>query len=251
MRIEEYLNIIRRRWWIVALVTITAVVAAYGFSKLRTPIFRSQAAYTMLVNRADSGAFMFADRLLAGYVHMVYNADKLQAISDQLGIDQSGDFLMEYVRVQPQPAQMQIVIEADYYDPETARRLAAAVGDTLSAVVVENNRTLQGEDRINIYQSQSAKAAWKAKPNTRVNVLAGALLGAVVGLLLAFVLESLDDSLKSSADVERFAGLTTIGAIPASAWDAGRSRGRLRPLTASGLAAGAARPQAPTTQKRR
>jgi capsular polysaccharide biosynthesis protein len=52
------------------------------------------------------------------------------------------------------------------------------------------------------------------QPNTRVNVLAGAILGLIVGLLLAFVLEYLDDTLKSSADVERFVGLTTLGAIP-------------------------------------
>jgi uncharacterized membrane protein len=36
----------------------------------------------------------------------------------------------------------------------------------------------------------------------------------VVGALLAFVLEYLDDTLKTSEDVERFTGLTLIGSIP-------------------------------------
>ena len=40
------------------------------------------------------------------------------------------------------------------------------------------------------------------------------MLGLILGLLLAFALEALDDSLKSPADVERFVGLTTLGAIP-------------------------------------
>jgi capsular polysaccharide biosynthesis protein len=31
---------------------------------------------------------------------------------------------------------------------------------------------------------------------------------------LAFIFEFLDDTLKSSTDVERFVGLTTLGAIP-------------------------------------
>ncbi len=47
-----------------------------------------------------------------------------------------------------------------------------------------------------------------------VTVPAGGLLGLILGLLLAFVLEALDNSLKSPADVERFVGLTTLGAIP-------------------------------------
>jgi capsular polysaccharide biosynthesis protein len=45
-------------------------------------------------------------------------------------------------------------------------------------------------------------------------MMAGAILGLVIGVLLAFVLEYLDDTLKNSADVERFVGLTTLGAIP-------------------------------------
>jgi capsular polysaccharide biosynthesis protein len=45
-------------------------------------------------------------------------------------------------------------------------------------------------------------------------VLAGALLGLVLGILLAYVLEYLDDTLKNTGDVERFVGLTTLGAIP-------------------------------------
>ncbi len=40
------------------------------------------------------------------------------------------------------------------------------------------------------------------------------VLGLVVGLLLAFTLEAFDNSLKTPADVERFVGLTTLGAIP-------------------------------------
>jgi capsular polysaccharide biosynthesis protein len=45
-------------------------------------------------------------------------------------------------------------------------------------------------------------------------MLAGAILGLIVGLVLAFVLEYLDDTLKTSEDVERIVGLPTLGAIP-------------------------------------
>ena len=238
MKIQDYLDVVLKRWWVIALVTIAAAVAAYGISKTQTPIFRSQTIYVVNVNRADSGAFMFADRLLASFVQAVYQPDKLQGVSDQLGLDQTGDWLMEYVRVQPQPEQMVIVIEADYFEPTTAQRIAAAVGDTLNAIVVENNRTLQGEDRINLRQAQSAKGAWLAKPQTKINVLAASLLGIVAGVLLSFVLDYRDDTLKTSGDVERFAGLTTIGAIPTTGSPEGRRRLALRPSMASGLLAG-------------
>lgn len=79
---------------------------------------------------------------------------------------------------------------------------------------------------------------YKAKPNTKINMLAGALLGLVLGVLLAFVLEYLDDTVRNAADVERYTGLPTIGAIPGGSGGVGR-RSRFRPATAVGFIAAA------------
>ena len=51
-------------------------------------------------------------------------------------------------------------------------------------------------------------------PRAAVTVPAGGLLGLILGLRLAVVWETFDKSLKSPADIERFVGLTTLGAIP-------------------------------------
>lgn len=238
MQIQDYINILRRRWWLIAVVAFTAAAVAYGISKTRTPIYRSQAVYGVYVNRVDSGANMFADKLLNSYIVFVYSPDALQSIANQLHLDRTGDWLMNYVRIQPQPDAMKIVVEADYFSPDDAQQLAAAVGDRLVAVVAEQNRTREGQDRVNVDVTQRAKAAWKAKPNTKINVLAGTILGAVLGLLLAFALEYADDTLKNVSDVERFAGLTIVGAIPSGAGDHARGRRQMRPAVASGLIAG-------------
>jgi capsular polysaccharide biosynthesis protein len=203
-------------------------VAAYGISKAQTPLYRSQATYGVFFNRIDTGANSFAASLFNGYINTVYQPDQLQAISDQLGLDRSGQELMQYVRLQSQPDNGQIIIEADYFDPAHAQALAAAVGENLNAVVAELNRNNTSQDKVFLRRSQSALAAWKAKPNTKINVVAAALLGAVLAILLSFVLEYLDDTLKTPADVERFAGLTTIGTIPALAARGGQ-RVLLRP----------------------
>ena len=234
MRIQDYINVLRKRWWLIVLAGLAAAAAAYVISKLQTPLYRSQATYQVFFNRLDTGGNFFADTLLNGYVGLVYQPDRMQAISDQLGLDQPGTALMEYVRVQPQPDNLRIVIEADAFDPETSRSLANAVGSLLDIQVVEANRNLQGEDRAFMKLAQAARLGDLAKPQTRINVLAGGLLGGVLGVLLAFILEYMDDTLKTAADVERFAGLTTIGAIPGSSAAGGR-RARLRPAVATGI----------------
>jgi len=249
MSIQEYVQVVLKRWWVILLVTASAAVAAYGFSKLQTPLYRSQATYTVLFNRLDTGAQSFADTLLNTYVSLVRQPDELQGISDELGLDQSGDFLMEYVRLQGQADSTNIVIQADYFDPASAQALAAAVGERLNARVVEANRNLEGEDRAYLQRVQKAKAAGLAKPKTRTNVIAAVLLGGVIGVLLSFVLEYLDDTLKTAGDVERFAGLVTIGAIPALGRAPTRGGGRTRPAVASGLVSGGGRQRPPRNGK--
>jgi capsular polysaccharide biosynthesis protein len=159
----------------------------------------------------------------------------MQSISNQLDLDvPSGEALMEYVRVQPQPDSMRIVVEVDYLDPGTSRSIANAIGGVLNAKIVEANRNLAGEDRAFLQLAQSARDGYLAKPQTRINVLAGGLLGAILGLLLVFILEYMDDTLKTAADVERFAGLATIGMIPSGAAVGAR---RMRTEAATGIMA--------------
>ncbi len=51
-------------------------------------------------------------------------------------------------------------------------------------------------------------------PNVSMNLGIAAAMGLMAGLLLAFLLDSLDDTLRTTEDVETFSGLLSIGAIP-------------------------------------
>lgn len=230
MRIQDYVNIIRKRWWLVALVGLTAALAAYGFSKLQTPMYRAQAEYVAVVNRLDSGAAYTLDKTMNGFIKQVLNRDRLGAIAQQLQLDVSADVLLRDVRMQAQANPPIIVIEADSAIISDPPRLINAVGDALLAVVAENNRLAEGQDRVNVRRT-NPNPVFQSSPQTKINTLAGGILGGILGLLLAFFLEYLDDTLKNSADVERFAGLTTIGQIPSGAAQATR-RARLRPAAA-------------------
>jgi polysaccharide biosynthesis transport protein len=62
-------------------------------------------------------------------------------------------------------------------------------------------------------------------PDVHTNVMIAAALGLLVGVLGAFIFDSLDDTLRTTDDVELFSGLLSIGAIPhfQAATAAGRS----------------------------
>lgn len=213
MQIQDYIQVLFKRWWVIALAFIAAAVAAYGVSKLQPQVFRAQAVYLALANQADNGLNIVLRNSMNSYRELVLQPDVLEQISQDLQLDVSGERLLQDVSIQPRPDEQKIIIEVDYGRLDQAQSLANAVGRRMIEEVNRINASLEGTARINVTQIQSARFV-RAMPNTRINVLAGAMLGLVIGVLLAFILEFLDDTLKSTTDVERFTGLTTLGAIP-------------------------------------
>lgn len=213
MQLRDYIAVLGKRWWVVVLTAAVAVIAAYSTSKLIPTTYRVHAVYLVFANRADNGLNIVLRNTMNSYRELVLQPDVLDQISQQLALDVSGEKLLQDVRIQPRPDEQKLIIEVDHYYLGQAQAIANAVGNRIEAEVIRLNANLEGTDRINVRSIQQARLV-SVKPNTRINVLAGAILGLVVGVLLAFVLEYLDDTLKNSADVERFVGLTTLGAIP-------------------------------------
>ncbi len=213
MQIQDYITVLLKRWWVIILTAMVAVVMSYGLSKLLPRIYRTQAVYLAFANRADNGLNIVLRNTMNSYRELVLQPDVLEQISQQLKLDVSGERLLRDVRIQPRPDEQKIVIEVDHRSLEQSQAIAEAVGQRIEEEVVRLNANLEGTDRINVRRIQQARLI-SIKPNTRTNVMAGGILGLVVGVLLAFVLEYLDDTLKDSGDVERFVGLTTLGAIP-------------------------------------
>ncbi len=213
MEIRDYVNVLIKRWWVIALTAIAAVAGAYAISKLLPQTFRSQAVYLALANQADNGLNIVLRKSMNSYRELVMQPSVLDQIGQQIGLDISGERLMRDVNIQPRPDEQKIVIEVDLPRLDQSQALADAVGERIVAEVNRINATLEGTARINVTRIQPARLV-EIRPNTRINMLAGAILGLVIGIVLAFVLEYLDDTLKTSEDVERFVGLPTLGAIP-------------------------------------
>ena len=198
MQIREYWAVLVKRWWVIALTVAAAAASAYVVSKLIPPTYRAQTVYLVVANRPDNGLNIVLRSTMNSYRELVLQPDALEAVSQQLQLDVSGERLLRDVYIQPRPDD---------------QKIAGAVGVRLEQEVTRLNANLEGTDRINVTRIQQPRLV-RVQPNTRINVLAGAFLGLVIGILLAFILEYLDDTLKNSSDVERFVGLTTLGAIP-------------------------------------
>ena len=214
MQLTDYITTLRRRWWVIVIVVLASTISAYVFSKLQTRVYRSEANYQVVPNRIDNGLAITLQNSMNSYKEMALAPIQLEKISQQLELDRDADWMLQHVRIQPNLDTRSMIIQVDYPDPAMAPKIADAVGNNMIGLVSSLNASIEGTDRINVRVNQPARPAVLFRPNTKINVLAGGMLGLILGLLLAFVLEALDNTLKTPADVERYVGLTTLGAIP-------------------------------------
>jgi capsular polysaccharide biosynthesis protein len=215
MQLIDYVNIIRRRWWVILLAGLIAAASSYAFTRFQERVYRSEASYQVIPSRYDNGLLIVLRDRMNSFKSIALAPIQLEKVSADLKLDRSADWLLnKRVAIQARPEEQLIVIQVDYPDADIAPRLANAIGDNMVGLVNAQNNSIEGTDRINLRVNQPARPAVLNWPQTRVIVPAGALLGLVLGVILAFVLEALDDTLKTPADVERFAELPTLGAIP-------------------------------------
>ncbi|MEY2845597.1 MAG: hypothetical protein RL076_1143 [Chloroflexota bacterium] len=215
MRMTEYLRIFRRRMVAIGLAVVLTAVAAYVFSKLQEPLYRSEASYLVVPNRNDNGLSIVLTNNMNSYKQLALARPQIEKLNAQLQLDRTPEWLLEHISIQANADDRKMIVQVDYPDIDMAPRLANAVGENMAALVSSLNDGLEGTDKINMRVTTPATPPILYRPQTRINVAAGAFLGLIIGILLAFVLEALDDTLKSADDVERHVGLTIVGAIPA------------------------------------
>lgn len=213
IQFRDYVNVLLRRWWVIALIGFAAAAAAYGVSKLQTPLFRARATYDVITSRYDQGLTLQLPSVMNNWPGQMTDA-RLQEISDQLQLDRTPDYLRKYISIQPQPGNLLLAIEVDYPQADLAVKISDAVGESLKNEVAKLNSYRLSTDAINIQVQQPGKFQKLASPQTKINVLAGGILGGIIGILVAFGLEYFDDTLKSGKDIERWTGLQTLGTIP-------------------------------------
>jgi capsular polysaccharide biosynthesis protein len=224
LSLSEYFRILRRWGWLLVLATVLTAGAAYVFSKVQTPIFRS----TVVVNlqtRVDLGTTESAKNLLRSYVTVINTETYAQKVIDELQLDRTAGDLLGNVTIASDESRFVIQIDVRDPSPDVANNIALAWANQLVAWRDQQNAQQQQPDKVTAVIVDLPKPSLY-RPITKINVLAGAILGLLVGGIIVFVVEYIDSGIiRSSDDLDRL-NLAVLGAIPAEAALSGRGVGR-------------------------
>ena len=214
MKIQEYIDILRRRGWIIILAVVITAVSAFVFSKLRTPVFRASMEVSIQLARPDLSLTQSAKQLLSSYANVMWSEKQADVVIRTLGLYMDPRDLAGDVKIVADDSIMVIKIDVDNSDGELANQIANTWAQLLVQWRDEQNARQDKQDRV--FAEIIDPASYSLlRPKTSVNVAAGGLLGVVLGTLVVFVVEWLEAGIiHDPAALEAETGLTIIGMIP-------------------------------------
>ncbi len=214
MNLTYYANVLIRRGWIIVLAAIITAGAAFGLSKVQTPVYRASQRVLLQPARNDYGLTETLRILLRSYVVYLNSDQQASAVIDRLHLDMTPGELRSHATISSDPTQLIVQIDVDMEDGPQAAQIATEWGRLLYEYRTEDNRDLAREDRIDAVLIDTATYGLYS-PKTKINTLAGAVLGMLLGGVVVFALEYFESNIvRSKDDVERFLDLPVLAAIP-------------------------------------
>ncbi|MCS6774212.1 MAG: Wzz/FepE/Etk N-terminal domain-containing protein [Anaerolineae bacterium] len=213
MELQDYLRIARRRWWIVALVTLCAAASAFVFSRLQTPIYKSSMRVTIQPARTDFGLTQSAKTLLSSYISIIRTEKNAAEVGKRLNLDYSPAYIFGQTRMADDAATFGIEIEVRDYDGETANRIAYEWAQLFVEFRNSDNAKQRREDRVEAILGDAPRYV-QDFPRTSVNTAAAGIVGLVVGTLIVALIEWREQGwVRDARDAERRLGLPVLAVV--------------------------------------
>ena len=104
MQLKDYLNVIRKRWWLVAITIVVAAAVAFVYSSLQPKIYESTVQLSGDIGKkGDGGLYNGLKQQLQAYPPLFTSTDFANQINQRAKLDLPADAILGKFHVQAQP----------------------------------------------------------------------------------------------------------------------------------------------------
>ncbi len=208
--------LIRSRLWIIILSAII-LASSVGLvsSFLITPLYTSTTKLYILTKSTSITSLadiQMGTQLTQDYMVLIKSRPVVTKVIENLELDMTYEQLVDIISVSNPSNTRILAIQAEYPDAYVAKQIV----DEFAAVSVNQIAKIMDTEEPSIVE-EGYKSPNPSSPNTVKNAIIGGLLGAILSAGIIIVLHLMNDTIKTSEDIEKYLGISTLGLIPIEA----------------------------------
>ena len=210
----EIFGLLLSRWILIVLVGLTTAMIGFAISFFVIDPTYESTTKIYILNKNESSNVTYSDmqlgtQLTKDYSELINSRYVLEEVIQKLHLDLDYQGLKDKVNVSSPSDTRIVAITVTDTDPVEAMNIANAVRESASTHI----GNVMDIDAVNVVESANMPTK-KAGPSYTKWTAIGGILGAFVVCLVVLINYLMDDTIKTSEDVERYLGLSTLGVIP-------------------------------------
>lgn len=220
IELRQYWDVLRIRWKIVvALPLIAALTSGVISFFVIKPVY--QASTTLIVGKKalesgqaaaqmlDNSVLLANQQLAKTYATIAQSRTVEQNVIKDLNLPLTVEGLDSLISINPVKTTEILEIQVSNTNSELAASIANTMAQEFSKAVIEIKKV----DSVSIVDTAVIPDK-PIKPKKTLNVLIAFVVGLMASVGLVFLLEYMDNTIKTSSDVEKLLGIPVLGIIP-------------------------------------
>ncbi|MDN5797012.1 MAG: polysaccharide biosynthesis tyrosine autokinase [Intrasporangium sp.] len=220
MELQDYLLVLRKRWRIIALVTLLTVGLAAVFTMVTTRTYAATTQFFVSTSGGDNAAALqqgnsFTQQRVKSYSQLLESPKVLDPVIADLDLDLTAGQLASQVSATIPLDTVIIEVTVTDTDPTRAGQIAESIGKTFPTTIEEIERVQSGQPspvKVTVVQDASVQSA-PISPRPSRNLALGLVLGLLAGFGAALLRDLLDTRVKGQRELAGITDKTIIGGI--------------------------------------
>lgn len=209
----EILKVIKEKLWLSLLLPMIFAIGAGLISYyVLEPMYESKSKL-YVIKSTDNGATLsdlqFTTKLTQDYMVLIKSRPVVEAVINKVGLSISNESMLSYLSVSNPSNTPILEISIKYSDPTMAKAIVDAFAEESRIFIA----SIMDTDMPAIIEEGNINAE-PVSPNIINNILISGVLGLMLSIGIIVLIYILDDRIKSSEDITRYLGLTTLAVIP-------------------------------------
>lgn len=216
--LREVFLVLLGKAWLILLVGIFTAALAFGFSQfILEPVYESTTQIYIL-NKQDNDTVTYSDvqlgsQLTKDYAELIQSRFVLESVIEDLQlIDLDYEDMLKKVTVSTPTDTRILAITVEDTEPMLAMEMANSIREA-AAVHIKNVMDIEA---VNVVDTANLPIE-KSGPSVLKWTLAGGAIGVLLVMAIVMIWYLTDDTIKTSDDVEKYLGLSTLALIPIEA----------------------------------